>query len=105
MFAHEHNLMTASQLMKHFRNGDSGQANQNSAEPSGFKGHPECGFCKESFYGDDELFEHCKKNHEQCFLCLRRNIRHQYYDKYPDLVSCLCCFSSSFAAKAYSHSY
>ncbi|KAH7044104.1 hypothetical protein BKA57DRAFT_468677 [Linnemannia elongata] len=85
VFAHEHNLMTASQLMKHFRNGDSGQANQNSAEPSGFKGHPECGFCKESFYGDDELFEHCKKNHEQCFLCLRRNIRHQYYDKYPDL--------------------
>ncbi|KAG0306096.1 hypothetical protein BGZ97_000884 [Linnemannia gamsii] len=85
VFAHEHNLMTASQLMKHFKNGDSGQANQNSAEPSGFKGHPECGFCKESFYGDDELFEHCKKNHEQCFLCLRRNIRHQYYDKYPDL--------------------
>ncbi|KAI1318761.1 hypothetical protein EDD11_005832 [Mortierella claussenii] len=85
VFAHEHNLMTASQLMRHFKNGDSGQANQNSAEPSGFRGHPECGFCKESFYGDDELFEHCKKNHEQCFLCLRRNIRHQYYDKYPDL--------------------
>ncbi|KAF9119723.1 hypothetical protein BGW39_011966 [Mortierella sp. 14UC] len=85
VFAHEHNLMTATQLMKHFKNGDSGQANQNSAEPSGFNGHPECGFCKESFYGDDELFEHCKKNHEQCFLCLRRNIRHQYYDKYPDL--------------------
>ncbi|KAI8603045.1 hypothetical protein EDD21DRAFT_370149 [Dissophora ornata] len=85
VFAHEHNLMTASQLMRHFKNGDSGQSNQNSAEPSGFKGHPECGFCKESFYGDDELFEHCKKNHEQCFLCLRRNIRHQYYDKYADL--------------------
>ncbi|KAF9934743.1 hypothetical protein FBU30_000601 [Linnemannia zychae] len=85
VFAHEHNLMTATQLMKHFKSGDSGQTNQNSAEPSGFKGHPECGFCKESFYGDDELFEHCKKNHEQCFLCIRRNIRHQYYDKYPDL--------------------
>ncbi|KAF9896958.1 hypothetical protein BX616_006442 [Lobosporangium transversale] len=77
--------MTASQLMRHFRSGDSGQTNQNSSEPSGFKGHPECGFCKESFYGDDELFEHCKKNHEQCFLCIRRNIRHQYYNKYPDL--------------------
>ncbi|KAF9411205.1 hypothetical protein BGZ94_001410 [Podila epigama] len=85
VFAHEHNLMTASQLMKHFKTGDSGQSNQNSEEPSGFKGHPECGFCKESFYGDDELFEHCKKNHEQCFLCIRRNIRHQYYDKYIDL--------------------
>ncbi|KAG9319080.1 hypothetical protein KVV02_003763, partial [Mortierella alpina] len=85
VFAHEHNLMTASQLMRHFKNGDAGQANQNSAEPSGFKGHPECGFCKESFYGDDELFDHCKKNHEQCFLCLRRNVRHQYYDKYADL--------------------
>ncbi|KAF9275276.1 hypothetical protein BGZ68_010914 [Mortierella alpina] len=85
VFAHEHNLMTASQLTRHFKNGDAGQANQNSAEPSGFKGHPECGFCKESFYGDDELFDHCKKNHEQCFLCLRRNVRHQYYDKYADL--------------------
>ncbi|CAO3566360.1 unnamed protein product [Mortierella alpina] len=85
VFAHEHNLMTASQLMRHFKNGDAGQVNQNSAEPSGFKGHPECGFCKESFYGDDELFDHCKKNHEQCFLCLRRNVRHQYYNKYADL--------------------
>ncbi|KAF9961621.1 hypothetical protein BGZ72_002712 [Mortierella alpina] len=85
VFAHEHNLMTASQLLRHFKNGDAGQANQNSAEPSGFKGHPECGFCKESFYGDDELFDHCKKNHEQCFLCLRRNVRHQYYNKYADL--------------------
>ncbi|KAF9334822.1 hypothetical protein BG006_001413 [Podila minutissima] len=85
VFAHEHNLMTASQLMKHFKTGDAGQSKQNSEEPSGFKGHPECGFCKESFYGDDELFEHCKKNHEQCFLCIRRNIRHQYYDKYIDL--------------------
>ncbi|KAF9198283.1 hypothetical protein BGZ49_000926 [Haplosporangium sp. Z 27] len=85
VFAHEHNLMTASQLMRHFKTGDAGQANQNSAEPSGFHGHPECGFCKESFYGDDELFDHCKTNHEQCFLCLRRNIRHQYYNKYPDL--------------------
>ncbi|KAF9111441.1 hypothetical protein BGX27_004921 [Mortierella sp. AM989] len=85
VFAHEHNLMTATQLMRHFKTGDAGQTNQNSAEPSGFKGHPECGFCKESFYGDDELFDHCKKNHEQCFLCLRRNVRHQYYNKYADL--------------------
>ncbi|KAF9972020.1 hypothetical protein BGZ73_004924 [Actinomortierella ambigua] len=85
VFAHEHNLMTSSQLIKHFKTGDAGLANQNSDEPSGFKGHPECGFCRESFFGDDELFDHCKKNHEQCFLCLRHNIRHQYYDKYPDL--------------------
>lgn len=89
VFAHEHNLMSASQLMKHFKTGDAGQSKQNSEEPSGFKGHPECGFCRESFYGDDELFEHCKKNHEQCFLCIRHNIRHQYYDKYIDLVSLL----------------
>ncbi|KAG0265954.1 hypothetical protein DFQ27_000262 [Actinomortierella ambigua] len=85
VFAHEHNLMTSSQLIKHFKTGDAGLANQNSDEPSGFKGHPECGFCRESFFGDDELFDHCKKNHEQCFLCLRRNVRHQYYDKYLDL--------------------
>ncbi|KAF9357685.1 hypothetical protein BGX34_009271 [Mortierella sp. NVP85] len=85
VFAHEHNLMTASQLHKHFKDGDSGQTNQNSAEPTGFKGHPECGFCRENFYGDDELFEHCKQNHEQCFLCIRRGIRHEYYNKYRDL--------------------
>jgi hypothetical protein len=44
------------------------------------------------------LFEHCKKNHEQCFLCLRRNIRHQYYDKYPDLVSWRLAAVSSFVS-------
>ncbi|KAF9582459.1 hypothetical protein BGW38_000187 [Lunasporangiospora selenospora] len=85
VFAHEHNLMTAQQLMRHFKSGDAALTNQNSAEPSGFNGHPDCGFCRESFYGDDELFEHCKKSHEQCFLCLRRNVRHQYYNKYLDL--------------------
>ncbi|KAG0236913.1 hypothetical protein B0O80DRAFT_501880 [Mortierella sp. GBAus27b] len=85
VFAHEHNLMNANQLHRHFKSGDSGQTNQNSAEPTGFKGHPQCGFCRESFYGDDELFDHCKQNHEQCFLCMRRNIRHEYYDKYRDL--------------------
>ena len=33
--------------MKHFKTGDAGQSKQNSEEPSGFKGHPECGFCKD----------------------------------------------------------
>ncbi|ORY48127.1 hypothetical protein BCR33DRAFT_59075 [Rhizoclosmatium globosum] len=37
------------------------------------------------FYGDDELYEHCRKSHEQCFLCTGVGIRHQYYENYDRL--------------------
>ena len=78
IFTHEHSLYTQATLQRHYKSGDPD-------DPS-FKGHPECGFCKISFYGDDELYSHCREQHEQCFLCQRAGIRNQYYVNYDSLV-------------------
>ncbi|KAI8069690.1 hypothetical protein BC940DRAFT_297351 [Gongronella butleri] len=79
IFAHEHTLYTAVQLNKHYKQGDKAL---NKDDDSGFKGHPECAFCRMSFYGDDELFTHCRQKHEQCHICVRNGIRHEYYPDY-----------------------
>lgn len=83
-FTHEHQLFTFGDLRKHERLGDD---NPGALDQSGFKGHPECGFCRQRFYGDDELFLHCREKHEKCFLCERRNEGRQpiYYRNYEDL--------------------
>ncbi|OZJ05237.1 hypothetical protein BZG36_02291 [Bifiguratus adelaidae] len=83
IFAHEQTLFTPDQLQKHYKYGDSADSE---AEASGFKGHPECAFCGISFYGDDELYEHCRDKHEQCHVCVRQGIRHQYYANYDSLA-------------------
>ncbi|KAI8802957.1 hypothetical protein BJ742DRAFT_761934 [Cladochytrium replicatum] len=77
VFTHEHTLFNQQTLAKHMKEGDPN-------DPS-FKGHPLCGFCQLSFYGDDELYEHCREKHEQCFLCQRAGIRNQYYANYNGL--------------------
>jgi hypothetical protein len=84
VFTHEHELFTASELRKHERFGDD---NPGAVDQSGFKGHPECGFCRLRFYGDDELYEHCRDKHERCYLCDRRNVgrQPQYYVDYNSL--------------------
>ncbi|KAL1917789.1 uncharacterized protein VTP21DRAFT_3623 [Calcarisporiella thermophila] len=83
IFAHEHTLFTPAQLNKHYKYGDDSKGENQ----SGFKGHPECQFCRISYYGDDELFEHCRDKHEQCFICVRNGTgRHQYYANYDSLA-------------------
>ncbi|KAG9512611.1 hypothetical protein KCV07_g9325, partial [Aureobasidium melanogenum] len=84
VFTHEHDLFTPQELRRHEKHGDDipGAENQ-----SGFKGHPECGFCRQRFYGDDELFSHCRDRHERCHLCDRRDggRQPQYYVDYNAL--------------------
>jgi len=84
VFTHEHELFTFAELRKHQKFGDD---NPGAIDQSGFKGHPECGFCRQRFYGDDELFQHCRDKHERCHLCDRRNEgrNQQYYLNYDDL--------------------
>ncbi|TPX32794.1 hypothetical protein SmJEL517_g04159 [Synchytrium microbalum] len=77
IFTHEHSLYTQSTLNRHYSTGDPD-------DPS-FKGHPTCGFCNMSFYGDDELYTHCREKHEQCFLCQRAGHRNQYYVNWDSL--------------------
>ena len=83
VFTHEHELLTDRELDKHMKKGDD---NPGAVDQSGFKGHPECGFCRKRFYGEDELYVHCREAHERCFICDRRdNGRPQYYVNYPAL--------------------
>ncbi|KND02372.1 uncharacterized protein SPPG_02842 [Spizellomyces punctatus DAOM BR117] len=77
LFTHEHTLYTRATLDRHNKLGDPD-------DPS-FKGHPQCGFCKIHFYSQDELYEHCREKHEQCFLCQRNGIRNQYYQNYAEM--------------------
>ncbi|KAJ1944365.1 hypothetical protein FBU59_002619 [Linderina macrospora] len=70
-FAHEHKLFTKAQLRVHNSRGDN----------SGFPGHPMCEFCRTSFYDNDQLFDHCRKKHEQCFVCVQNGTGRQVYFK------------------------
>jgi len=84
VFTHEHELFTVQELRKHEKFGDD---NPGAVDQSGFKGHPECGFCRQRFYGDDELYTHCREKHERCHICDRRNQgrQPQYYVDYNSL--------------------
>ncbi len=84
VFTHEHELFTQQDLKKHEKFGDD---HPGAVDQSGFKGHPECGFCRQRFYGDDELYTHCRDKHEKCHICDRRNParQQQYYVDYDSL--------------------
>jgi hypothetical protein len=82
VFTHEHVLYTDKELHKHIKTGDD---NPGAVDQSGFKGHPECTFCRQNFYGDDELYVHCRESHERCFICDRREAQPQYYLNYETL--------------------
>ena len=84
VFTHEHELFTQQDLKKHEKFGDD---HPGAVDQSGFKGHPECGFCRQRFYGDDELYAHCRDKHERCHVCDRRNParQQQYYVDYDSL--------------------
>ena len=84
VFTHEHDLFTYPELRKHQKFGDD---NPGAVDQSGFKGHPECGFCRERFYGDDELYAHCREKHERCHICDRRSQGNKpsYFQNYDDL--------------------
>lgn len=84
VFTHEHDLFSIPDLRKHEKFGDD---NPGAVDQSGFKGHPECGFCRQRFYGDDELYAHCRDKHEKCHICDRRSSgrEQQYYVNYDSL--------------------
>ncbi|KAK3071857.1 hypothetical protein LTR53_007880 [Teratosphaeriaceae sp. CCFEE 6253] len=84
VFTHEHELFTQQALRAHEKYGDD---NPGAIDQPGFKGHPECGFCRQRFYGDDELYAHCRDKHERCHVCDQRNGGNnpQYYVNYEAL--------------------
>ena len=84
MFTHEHELLTAKELQQHMRKGDD---NPGAVDQSGFKGHPLCSFCGTRFYGDDELYIHCRDSHERCHICERVNGGQPVYFVNPDALA------------------
>ncbi|ORY35728.1 hypothetical protein BCR39DRAFT_511754 [Naematelia encephala] len=47
--------------------------------------HPVCEFCHQGFFGPDELFQHMRKTHEECFVCRQLGERDVYYQHYAKL--------------------
>jgi len=84
VFTHEHELLTAKELQQHMRKGDD---NPGAVDQSGFKGHPLCSFCGTRFYGDDELYVHCRDSHERCHICERVNGGQPVYFVNPDALA------------------
>ena len=82
VFTHEHELFTDKELDRHMKKGDD---NPGAIDQTGFKGHPLCSFCNIRFYGEDELYVHCRNNHERCFICDRSGGPPQYYVDYNSL--------------------
>ena len=79
-------LYTKEELKQHAKMGDV----TGPLAESGFRGHPQCRFCRKSFYGDNELFSHMQQNHEQCHLCRRaRPDKYIYYRDYAELDGAL----------------
>lgn len=82
VFTHEHEPFTDKELSQHMKKGDD---NPGAIDQSGFKGHPLCGFCGQRFYGDDELYVHCRETHERCFICDAAGGPPTYYVNYDSL--------------------
>uniref|UniRef100_A0A7N0UAI5 RING-type E3 ubiquitin transferase n=1 Tax=Kalanchoe fedtschenkoi TaxID=63787 RepID=A0A7N0UAI5_KALFE len=85
VFICEQKLFTRAQLGQHISTGDS-EVDGSESERGGFKGHPSCQFCRNHFYGDNELYLHMSTEHYTCHICLRRHPgQYDYYDSYNDL--------------------
>ncbi|OLY78289.1 E3 ubiquitin-protein ligase hel2 [Smittium mucronatum] len=82
VFSFEQDVFYPNSLSKHYKHGNS----------KDFNGHPECKFCSIYFYDSDALYSHCKKSHEQCFLC--QNVPSRRYDYYKDYHSLVDHFNN-----------
>ncbi|KAG7380416.1 hypothetical protein PHYPSEUDO_007237 [Phytophthora pseudosyringae] len=77
VFLEELELLTKDQLKKHNAKGNPRE---------GFMGHPRCDFCFSRFYSTTELYDHLRKNHFECDICLYQlHVQNRYYKDYHDL--------------------
>ncbi|GEM11881.1 zinc finger protein [Rhodotorula toruloides] len=79
IFAHEHELFAMS------AGGDPRGRKETELDLHLETQHSMCGFCKRWFYDSDGLYKHCREHHEECFICVRQGIRHQYHLNYDRL--------------------
>ncbi|GJN94621.1 hypothetical protein Rhopal_007704-T1 [Rhodotorula paludigena] len=81
IFAHEHELFSTAPAA----GGAAGRKRETELDAHLDKQHAMCGFCKRWFYDSDGLYKHCREQHEECFICVRQGIRHQYHLNYDRL--------------------
>ncbi|KAK6915712.1 hypothetical protein RJ641_020829, partial [Dillenia turbinata] len=85
VFICEQKLYTRPQLNRHINTGDS-EVDGTESERGGFMGHPMCEFCRNPFYGDNELYSHMSTEHYTCHICQRQHPgQYEYYRSYDDL--------------------
>ncbi|KAF8387697.1 hypothetical protein HHK36_026351 [Tetracentron sinense] len=85
IFICEQKLYTRAQLNQHINTGDS-EVDGSESERGGFMGHPMCEFCRNPFYGDNELYSHMSTEHYTCHICQRSHPgQYEYYKNYDDL--------------------
>ncbi|CAN7052563.1 hypothetical protein IGI04_027724 [Brassica rapa subsp. trilocularis] len=85
IFIGEQKLYTRAQLNQHIHTGDS-EVDGSESERGGFAGHPMCEFCRNPFYGDNELYTHMTTEHYTCHICQRSQTgKYEYYKNYDDL--------------------
>ncbi|KIO29150.1 hypothetical protein M407DRAFT_21719 [Tulasnella calospora MUT 4182] len=88
IFAHEHTTYTPDQLHIHLPSmrrtvGAGPRHGKQKDKETG--SHPMCEFCRDCYYGDDELFAHMRERHEECFICKKQGILHQHFQNWQDL--------------------
>lgn len=86
VFAHEHVLYPPNHLSVHLPS-SSHRPPRNLPKEKDVEGgvHPLCEFCRECFFGSDELYAHMRERHEECFLCKRNEVKDQYFLDYESL--------------------
>lgn len=93
VFICEQKLYTRSQLNQHKSTGDS-EVDGNESERGGFMGHPSCEFCRNRFYGDNELYMHMSTEHYTCHICQRYvfliSLDELSWERYVTFVTIIC---------------
>jgi hypothetical protein len=75
VFPHEHALYTFPQYITHLPSMQRRQQKGVSNDQVEGGIHPLCEFCRDCYFGDDELYAHMRHSHEECFICKQNGIR------------------------------
>ncbi|KAH9950224.1 hypothetical protein B0H21DRAFT_562086 [Amylocystis lapponica] len=84
IFAHEHALYPPNILPLHLPSMHRSHGPPRKEQIEGGV-HPLCEFCRDCFFGDDELYAHMREKHEECFVCKRAEVKDQYFRNYDAL--------------------